>query len=101
VLGSLLEMGQHSARVHDAVAREALDSPVELLVGIGEFASAFRRAGAPPSRVITASDVHSAWTALVPRLEPGAAILLKASRGVQLERMGPMVAAWAAEKQGQ
>ncbi len=101
VLGSMLEMGAHSVRVHDTVARAALDSPVELLVGIGEFAAAFDRAGAPPSRVITASDVPSAWTALAPRLQPDAAILLKGSRGGRLERMAPLVAGWAAEHQRQ
>lgn len=95
VLGSMLEMGAHTERVHDAVARAALESPVELLVGIGEFAPAFRRAGAPPSRVIMASDVQSAWAALAPRLQPDAAILLKGSRGVRLEQMAPLVAAWA------
>ena len=95
VLGSMLEMGGHSARVHDAVARAALASPVELLVGIGEFADAFGRAGAPVSRVITAPDAASAWSALAPRLEPNAAILLKGSRGVRLERLVPVVAQWA------
>ncbi|MHB1862706.1 MAG: UDP-N-acetylmuramoyl-tripeptide--D-alanyl-D-alanine ligase [Gemmatimonadaceae bacterium] len=95
VLGSMLEMGGQSARVHDAVARAALASPVELLVGIGEFAGAFGRAGALVSRVITAPDAVSAWSALAPRLEPNAAILLKGSRGVRLERLVPVVAQWA------
>ncbi|OYV70603.1 MAG: hypothetical protein B7Z72_07185 [Gemmatimonadetes bacterium 21-71-4] len=95
VLGSMLEMGGHSARVHDAVALAALSSPVELLVGIGEFAAAFGRAGAPASRVITAPDVASAWSALALRLQPNAAILLKGSRGVRLERLVPAVAQWA------
>lgn len=95
VLGTMLEMGAQAARVHDEVAAAALASPVELLVGIGEFAGAFIRAGAPPSRVITASDVESAWAALVGRLEPTAAILLKGSRGMRLERMAPMVTGWA------
>ncbi len=95
VLGTMREMGAHAARVHDAVAAAALATPVELLVGIGEFADAFARAGAPPSRVISASDIDAAWSALAQRLQPGAAILLKASRGVRLERLVPMIAAWA------
>lgn len=95
VLGTMREMGVHTARVHDTVVASALESDLELLVGIGEFALAFARAGAAPSRVITAPDVDSAWSALAPRLAPDATILLKASRGVQLERMAPMIAAWA------
>jgi UDP-N-acetylmuramoyl-tripeptide--D-alanyl-D-alanine ligase len=40
--------------------------------------------------------VDELWTALAPRLEPDAVILLKASRGMHLERMVPHIAAWAA-----
>ncbi len=96
VLGTMREMGVHTQRVHDEAARSVLAGPVELLVGIGEFGDAFVRAGAPPSRVITASDVDSAWQALAPRLAPNAAILLKGSRGMRLERLVPLLAAWAA-----
>ncbi len=95
VLGTMREMGVHTRRVHDELAREALAGPVELFVGIGEFGDAFARAGAPPSRVISATDVDSAWQALAPRLEPTAAILLKGSRGVRVERLVPMLAAWS------
>ena len=95
VLGSMREMGAHTARVHDEVARAALDSPIELLVGVGEFGAAFARAGAPPSRVISASDMEAVWPALVTRLAPSAAILLKGSRGMRLERLVPMVEEWA------
>jgi UDP-N-acetylmuramoyl-tripeptide--D-alanyl-D-alanine ligase len=101
VLGSMLEMGVQSARVHDAVTRAALDSPVELLVAVGEFAAAFARAGAPPSRVITAPDALSVWLALAPRLQPDAAILLKGSRGVRLERLVPSVNEWASAHERQ
>jgi UDP-N-acetylmuramoyl-tripeptide--D-alanyl-D-alanine ligase len=89
VLGTMLEMGAQAERVHDEVARAALASPVELLVGIGDFGTAFVRAGAPSSRVISASDVDSAWRALAPRLQPDAAILVKGSRGMKLERLIP------------
>ena len=95
VLGTMREMGAHTARVHDAVVAAALASGIELLVGIGEFSSAFARAAAAPSRVITASDVDSAWLALAPRLTADSAILLKASRGVRLERMAPLISTWA------
>ncbi|MDE3152680.1 MAG: UDP-N-acetylmuramoyl-tripeptide--D-alanyl-D-alanine ligase [Gemmatimonadota bacterium] len=95
VLGTMLEMGEHTARVHDAVVRAALESPVEVFVGVGEFADAFMRAAAPPSRVISASDLDAAWTALAPRLQPDAAILLKGSRGARLERLVPLLSAWS------
>ncbi|MDE3127587.1 MAG: UDP-N-acetylmuramoyl-tripeptide--D-alanyl-D-alanine ligase [Gemmatimonadota bacterium] len=92
VLGTMLEMGASTGRVHDDIARAALDSPVEVLVGVGEFAGAFARAGAPTSRVISAADPDSAWRALEPRLRADAAILLKGSRGMALERLVPDLA---------
>ncbi|HVA56926.1 MAG TPA: UDP-N-acetylmuramoyl-tripeptide--D-alanyl-D-alanine ligase [Gemmatimonadaceae bacterium] len=95
VLGTMREMGPHTQRVHDEVARSVLAGPVELIVGIGEFADAFVRAGAPPSRVITAPDIDSAWQALAPRLAHNAAILLKGSRGMRLERLLPDIERWA------
>jgi len=63
---------------------------------VGDFAAALARVGAGDSRVVTAPDVDELWAALAPRLEPDAVILLKASRGVRLERMVPHVTAWAA-----
>ncbi len=89
VLGTMLEMGAAADRVHDEVAGAALASPVELLVGVGAFAEAFARAGAPGSRVISAADADSAWRSLEPRLRPDAALLLKGSRGMALERLVP------------
>jgi UDP-N-acetylmuramoyl-tripeptide--D-alanyl-D-alanine ligase len=95
VLGTMREMGVHTERVHDEVVRSVLDGPVELLVGIGEFGAALARAGAPPSRVISASDVASAWQALALRLAPTSAILLKGSRGMRLEQLVPELERWA------
>ena len=47
------------------------------------------------ARVITAADVDDLWPKLQPRLTPDAAILLKASRGVKLERLVPILTTWA------
>jgi UDP-N-acetylmuramoyl-tripeptide--D-alanyl-D-alanine ligase len=46
---------------------------------------------------VTAHDIDDLWPLLRPRLSENAAILLKASRGVRLERLLPQLAAWAAE----
>ena len=46
-------------------------------------------------RVVTAKDVDDLWPLLEPRLARDAVILLKASRGVQLERLVPHLTAWA------
>jgi UDP-N-acetylmuramoyl-tripeptide--D-alanyl-D-alanine ligase len=95
VLGTMRELGAHSTRLHHELAREALESPIELLAGAGEMGDALHRAGADDPRLVVADDIHDLWTALRPRLQPDAVILLKASRGVELERLVPSITAWA------
>ena len=95
ILGTMRELGPHSARLHDAIAREALQSSIDLIAGIGEFEGALQAAGAGDPRVVTAPDVDELWAKLAPRLQPNALILLKASRGVRLERLVPHLTTWA------
>jgi UDP-N-acetylmuramoyl-tripeptide--D-alanyl-D-alanine ligase len=45
--------------------------------------------------VVAAPDIDELWQALSPRLARDAVILLKASRGVRLERLVPHLTAWA------
>jgi UDP-N-acetylmuramoyl-tripeptide--D-alanyl-D-alanine ligase len=95
VLGTMLEMGEHADRLHDEVARTALDSPLELIVGVGGFAEALQRIAPGDIRTIGGADPAAAWDAMRSRLAPDAVILLKGSRGVRLERLVPMIAEWA------
>jgi UDP-N-acetylmuramoyl-tripeptide--D-alanyl-D-alanine ligase len=95
VLGTMLEMGAHADRLHDDVARSALDSPVELIVGVGGFADALQRVAPGDARTLSGADPAAAWDAMRSRLSPDAVILLKGSRGVRLERLVPMIAEWA------
>jgi UDP-N-acetylmuramoyl-tripeptide--D-alanyl-D-alanine ligase len=104
VLGTMLELGPSGPALHDALAREALASGLELVAGIGEFARALESVGladpATRERIVTADDVDSLWNRLASRLSPDAVILLKASRGMRLERLVPQIRAWAEQKQG-
>jgi UDP-N-acetylmuramoyl-tripeptide--D-alanyl-D-alanine ligase len=95
VLGSMLEMGAHSARLHRDVAAAALRAPIEVVAGVGEFADALAELQADPARVVTASGVEELWRRLVSRLRPDAVILLKGSRGVRLERLVGPITEWA------
>jgi UDP-N-acetylmuramoyl-tripeptide--D-alanyl-D-alanine ligase len=99
ILGTMLELGPSGPALHEALARDALASPIEIVAGLGEFASALDRAAngrvAARDRLVTASDVESLWNRLASRLEPNAVILLKASRGVRLEQMVPKIREWA------
>jgi UDP-N-acetylmuramoyl-tripeptide--D-alanyl-D-alanine ligase len=95
ILGTMRELGPHSPRLHDEIARLALDSPIDLVAGCGAFAEALERVAPGDQRAIAAPDVDELWSKLAPRLEPDALILLKASRGVRLERMVPHLTTWA------
>ena len=97
VLGTMRELGVHAGRAHAEIARAAVESGATLIAGIGEFGPALEQIARGDSRVLTASDVDDLWPRLKPRLAADAVILLKASRGVRLERLVPHLTAWAAE----
>jgi UDP-N-acetylmuramoyl-tripeptide--D-alanyl-D-alanine ligase len=95
VLGSMLELGAAGPALHDEIARRAVDAGIELIAGVGEFAAALVRVGAPPARIVSAADADAIWAPLSSRLTPDAVILLKGSRGVRLERLVPHITRWA------
>jgi len=95
VLGTMLELGPTAPRLHDEIARAALEGNVDLIAGVGEFALALQRVEAPADRIVTAPDAESVWPDLSKRLQPDAIILLKGSRGVRLERLVPHLTSWA------
>ena len=95
VLGTMRELGAASTQCHADIAALALGSGADIVAGIGEFAPALGGGQAETDRVITASDVEDLWPQLKSRLQRNAIILLKASRGVQLERLVPHLTTWA------
>jgi UDP-N-acetylmuramoyl-tripeptide--D-alanyl-D-alanine ligase len=95
VLGTMRELGAASTQCHADIAALALESGADIVAGIGEFAPALGGRKGETDRVITASDVEDLWPQLESRLQRNAIILLKASRGVQLERLVPHLTTWA------
>jgi UDP-N-acetylmuramoyl-tripeptide--D-alanyl-D-alanine ligase len=95
VLGGMRELGAHAERLHTEIADRALRSSIDVVAGVGEMGDALRRAGGNDARVVAAPDIDELWQALSPRLARDAVILLKASRGVRLERLVPHLTAWA------
>lgn len=98
VLGTMRELGAASERAHREVAEAALASGAELVAGIGDFAAPLKALGDAQGvlqRVLVAEDVDDLWPLLQARLAPDAVILLKASRGVKLERLLPLLTTWA------
>jgi UDP-N-acetylmuramoyl-tripeptide--D-alanyl-D-alanine ligase len=90
VLGGMLELGDDVDLKHRAVGRSAA-SVSELLVTVGglaeEIARGAREAGLDPARIHEAPDQEAALHVLRPRLRDGDVILVKASRGIALDRL--------------
>ena len=95
VLGTMRELGDASDRCHDEITRLALDSGADVIGGVGEYAKSFARIARDESRVVSADTVAGLWPLLESRMKPDAVILLKASRGVQLEQLLPQLTNWA------
>ncbi len=89
VLGSMLELGEWAPLLHRQVLEEALSRPLDLVVAIGGFAEAARWVERPKggAELLTAESVQEAGDLLLGRLGGSEVVLLKASRGVALERL--------------
>jgi len=87
VAGEMLELGAEAPALHAACGEAAAAAKVDIVVGVRGAASqivdAARRAGADAVYVETPEDA-GIW--LKANLREGDAVLLKASRGVRLER---------------
>jgi UDP-N-acetylmuramoyl-tripeptide--D-alanyl-D-alanine ligase len=92
VLGSMLELGAESARLHALVASELMrGAPGPALVAaVGDFGAAFDpHRAALGERLLAAPDVATLGPRLRAALRGNEVVLLKASRGVALERVLP------------
>jgi UDP-N-acetylmuramoyl-tripeptide--D-alanyl-D-alanine ligase len=88
VVGTMLELGPDSARLHAAAAADIVRRGPALVAAVGEFAAAFapyrERFG---ERLLVAADAAALGPELRAALHGNEVVLLKASRGVALERV--------------
>jgi len=88
VVGSMLELGGESDRLHAAAAREIAAVEPALVAAVGAFVPAFESLrGALGARLVTAPDAAALGPKLKTALKGDEIVLLKASRGVALERV--------------
>ncbi len=98
VLGDMLELGPDAPRLHAEVgavlAAIDLASPLAAIVLVGEHAGHCGAAlGGDPDRVVRVPRLDEAGRAAVlAAIRPGDAVLLKASRGIGLDRVGRWLA---------
>lgn len=95
ILGSMRELGPQAASHHRDVARAALASGADVIAGVGDFAEALAEVAPHDQRVVVAPELDALWALLAPRLHRNALVLLKASRGMRLERLVPTITTWA------
>jgi UDP-N-acetylmuramoyl-tripeptide--D-alanyl-D-alanine ligase len=90
VLGEMLELGDESAAGHRQVGRAA-GRIADLLIVVGDeawgIAEGALETGLEPERILRVADGEGAHDALRPRLVPGDVVLVKASRGIGLDRL--------------
>lgn len=103
VLGTMLELGAASKNLHEEVLRDVWVRDIDLVVATGEFGTAAQGldatdvwaqgegAHAAHARLITAGSWREAYPALRDRLKGDEIVLLKASRGVALEGIVPLL----------
>ena len=96
VAGTMRELGAESSALHRRVAFELVDLGPDLLAAVGDFVPALEPYAAQLSeRLVTAPDPLALAPLLSERLRGDEVVVLKASRGVALERILPALTARA------
>jgi len=93
VLGTMLELGDLSLDLHTQVAKRAADLELDglVIVDAGEEGEAMAAAARGMDRLVRVDTPAAAAPLLEEWLRPGDHLLLKASRGVALEQLMPLL----------
>jgi UDP-N-acetylmuramoyl-tripeptide--D-alanyl-D-alanine ligase len=99
VLGTMLELGEQSLELHRQVVQRAAELPIDGLVIVdgGEEGKVMQGAAQGLDRVALAANPAEAAALVQPWLAAGDSLLLKASRGVALEQLIPLLQASLAD----
>jgi UDP-N-acetylmuramoyl-tripeptide--D-alanyl-D-alanine ligase len=87
VVGEMLELGPTAEALHRQCGKHAADKKIDMVIGVRGMARAVAEAACgsgTQAQFIETPEQAGEW--LVHNLRPGDAVLLKASRGVKLER---------------
>jgi UDP-N-acetylmuramyl pentapeptide synthase len=90
IVGDMLELGDDADLQHQSVGREAIKLGLAGVAGVGtlgaELVAGAKAAGLSPDRAQTFAEPADAAQAVAAWSTPGDWILVKASRGMRLER---------------
>ena len=88
LLGDMLELGDISRAAHEEVGRQAVENKVDYLVTYGEQAKRIAVVAAAKGLPTLHADTYAqAAETLLNKMQPGDALLAKASRGMALEKV--------------
>jgi UDP-N-acetylmuramoyl-tripeptide--D-alanyl-D-alanine ligase len=90
VLGEMLELGDHSSRLHEQCGRAAADAGLDLLLAVGgdaasRLAHAARETGMGDAAVMYARTSDEAASLALEKIRPGDLVLVKGSRGIRTD----------------
>jgi UDP-N-acetylmuramoyl-tripeptide--D-alanyl-D-alanine ligase len=92
IAGTMRELGDDGPALHAEVAAALVELEPDLLAAVGDFVPALAPyADRLGDRLITAADPIALGPLVAARLEGGEVVVLKASRGVALERILPFL----------
>ncbi len=90
VLGDMLELGSLAESAHEEVGLWAGQS-ADHVIAVGEYArkivAAAQTAGRPPERAVAVESLEEATARIEPLLGPETVVLVKGSRGMQMEQI--------------
>jgi UDP-N-acetylmuramoyl-tripeptide--D-alanyl-D-alanine ligase len=92
-IGTMRELGAASASLHVEVAKAVLATGPDIVAAVGDFVPAFASLAeeTKATRLIQAASAEEAAPLLKELVRPGDLVLLKASRGVALEQVIPVL----------
>lgn len=100
VTGDMLELGAEASHLHRELGTCVAHAGVDRLLALGQFAGDVARGaqaqGLPPHRLAACKDLDPLLAILDCWLDPGDVLLVKGSRGMQMER----VVEWLKRKAG-
>jgi len=101
VVGTMRELGSASADFHASLAQRIVEARPDVVAAVGEFAPAFEAlaGGLGGVRLLTGAAPGDVAERLKGELRAGDVALFKASRGVRLERLFPIL--WPAFESGE
>jgi UDP-N-acetylmuramoyl-tripeptide--D-alanyl-D-alanine ligase len=91
VVGTMRELGPESERLHREGAAAVLAAKPDVVAAVGEFVAAFESLRKKGPEFAFAKDADAIAPRLKDLVRPGDIVLLKASRGVALEKVIPVV----------